>query len=269
MRSDYFFGFIFLFLVQQINAQVKDINAQVQGYYSYEVDKNRMICFNIYPNNLYCLFRSNVSDDGDQWALAHISYGTWYIKDGKIVLKDYEHNFQTVCTYVDICLFGNNIRNNIEITIEESFIWLQGIKFTKDFEIDNNYFSDFKDFPFDSKFDKYLAQKERKKHYSEKKNLFPICFGEYYYGIMYQLLIQPDHSYTLNFRTDYMERGVLKFKDIPYSEGTWQRKGNVLVLYDKSVKCSFYLIITKDGLIPNQMMYSIHLYPQPFRYKSK
>jgi len=246
------------------------VYAQIQGHYSCKVDKKRNISLDLslYPNNFYSLTWSE-NEVADILTVGYISCGNWYIDQEKIILKDLDHNFQTTCTYRNIYLFGSSIDNSIEITIKDSFKWLIELKFTKYFEMDNDEKPDLKNFPFDSNFNPSLAKKEREKYYSDKERN-TLFFGEYGEN-GYQLCIQPNHSYILNAKLPDFDRksGKLKFKYLFRSEGTWERKGNVLTLFDTSVKCPFYLIITKDGLKPNQMMYSIHELPYFFRYMSR
>ena len=236
---------------------VQEAYAQVQGYYSHKVDNIGTIYMRIYPNNFYSLTWN--LGDANHNIDSNISYGKWYVDQGKIVLKDCVHNYQIVCTYSNVYLFGHHIRNNTEITIEDSFKWLNDRKFKKYLNLGDDSTPNLGEFPFDSNFNPSLAQKEREGHYSAKsKNT--LYFGEYNDGGVYRLWIQPNNSYILKFQP------MDSTKEIICSEGTWERTGNMLTLFDTSVKCSFFLVISKEGLIPNQMMYSIHDFSLPFRY---
>ena len=113
-------------------------------------------------------------------------------------------------------------------------------------------------FPYKSYLNESLAQKEREENYNDE-NENTLRFGKYDNG-WDKLWIKSNHSYIF-----YLNISFDKYKYFP-SEGTQERKGNVLTLYDTSVKCPFYLIITENGLKPNQMMFSLHDRPDIFYY---
>jgi hypothetical protein len=207
--------------------------------------------------------------------VGHLSCGNWRIDNDKIILTDRDNNFQISCTYTYTDKARNYLKNGIEITAGESFKWLTGLKFQKWLELDkNNYYDlpDFTDFPFQSNFNQTLALHEREEHcFDENKNT--LLFGEYTNGY-YHLWINPDNTYSLNVAINEYDlrekREVLVvFNDFSQSEGIWEREGNVLTLFDTSVKCPFYLIITEEGLKPNQMMFSLHEHLYIFEYKQQ
>ena len=248
MRYIYTLGLISLFHIQSMNAQI-------QGYYSHKLDKNRSILLIVYPNNLYSLTWDYNGDSGGfsgDHIIGDISCGIWSMEQEKIILTDRYHNFQTICTH-------NHIANEqIEIIIENSFKWLTGLKITKFLRLENNAEPNLNNFPWAYKFNKSSAEKEREENYNEEN---PLPFDEYIMG-RYHLWIYPNNTYMLGISIN-----PIIYTDFSSSEGTWERKGNVLTLYDTSANCPFYLIITEKGLKPNQMMFSLHESPFIFKYK--
>ena len=239
MRYLYVLGFTFLFFMQSINAQV-------QGYYTHDLDSNRSILLKLYPNNMYSLTWMYFESD-DFYTVGRVSHGNWRINQGKIILTDRTHNFQTICSYKNVT------SEQMEITIEESFKWLNGLGFEKRFEMDNDELPKLNDIPWTYELDLSLAQKEREKHYNDE-NENSLYFGEYTLW-HYLLWIYPNNTYMLNISLkDFFGKTTI-YNDFSHSEGTWEKNGNVLTLFDKSVKCHFYLIITDNGLKPNQMIY--------------
>ena len=255
--------FIILFYFISFAMQCTHTHPYIVGYYEHEVDKKLItddrfgtISLSLYPNNIYYL--DLIEDPDCNSVFNYISHGTWKIGKNKLVLTDHDNNFKTICTYKHI------EDEPIEITVEKSFKWLTGLTFiyTKvDFFDIDNICPDLNDLPPTDYFNRSLAKKERiKQYFSKNKNT--LLFGEYNWGFDI-LLIQPDNSYKLLFN-HYSIGGY--DKEILFSEGKWKRRGNVLTLYDKSVKCPFYLIITEEGLKPIQMMYNYRYFPDPFEY---
>ena len=234
---------------------MQDPSDCILGHYSHMLDKELTIYLSFYPDNVYSL-TWEYEPIPDHYRVGYISIGKWQVINKNIVLTDSEHGFISSCTYKDIDLTSVFVRTNYEITIDQSFKWLMGLKFVKIFDLNDGEKPDMNDFPFDSDFNPLLAQKERG-HYQSEKKLNALFFGDYASNKyqLYRLWIDSNQSYILDIGKDKYISPIIK--ENIFSEGTWERKGNVLVLYDTSVKCHFYLIITENGLKANQMMYSI------------
>ena len=234
---------------------IQDLDDRVVGQYKHDLGNSVIIRLILCSEHVYSLMW--IYEPPFQFNDGHnISFGTWEVVDKEIVLTDREHGFISTCTYKDIDLTNSRVRNNFEITIDKSFKWLTGLKFEK---FNDKYFIlDINDYPFKSNINPLLAQKEREQYQNDKsKNtLFFGNLAANRYQQPYQLWIGPNRSYILySGSMDYSISQV--FRDTIFSEGTWERKGNLLILYDTSVKCHFYLLITYNGLKSNQMMYSI------------
>lgn len=228
---------------------------QVQGYYSHNFDKDMNVSLYLYPNNVYT-FKWTRNEISDVIMEGFISSGKWTYNNKKIILTDSMHGFQTICDYSCVYSFGYPNRNIKTITIEQSFRWINGFKLTKYMDMDDHDVPDMNDILFHSDYQPLLALKEREQAQKEK-NMNEFFYGEYIAN-GYQLLIQPDHSYKLSVRFPETDKSnKLTFKNLQISDGKWERKGNVLILFDVSVKCKSYLLITTGGLKSNQMIYSI------------
>ena len=156
-----------------------------------------------------------------------MSIGNYSVEDKEVRLKDKVHNFQLSLVIV-----------NDSLMMKNSFCFLKGktfgFKSSYIYEMNLNWLKDY---------DSVWLEKNRIEYKKHNKRIFPLDSGDYllkeflFGSLRYCLTINQDNTYRLYFKTMII------------SEGTWNREGVELVLYDTCLKHQFYLMIRKRSLI--------------------
>jgi hypothetical protein len=155
-----------------------------------------------------------------------ISIGHYSIEGKEVCLKDKVHNFQMKLIIV-----------NDSLKMEKSFCFMNNKTFGfKSSYVDTIALNWLKDC------DSVSINRDRAEYKIQNQKKYPLVIGDYssekrFRVFYYQLTINRDSTY------------ILSFKDVLISEGTWNREGVELVLYDACLKHRFYLLIRRRSLI--------------------
>ncbi|MDD6211144.1 MAG: hypothetical protein PUB21_11135 [Bacteroidales bacterium] len=234
MRKQIFYLSLFLSLFgTTVTAQ-----GQLSGcYFLWTLNKNVDCSISLFNDGRYSVeLDEQVSED---WILSMVlSQGFYSIEDKTITLKDDNFGFE-------IQLERPYTKS---VLAERGFVLFKGKTFI--YQQDSGE----ADFWEESRIDSISLKKERETYLQQHKALYPLHFGTYESernkinnrgergeGNDYELTLQADHRYTLHY------------KRIPLLQGSWQRNGNELQLYDESLRHTFYLLIGEEGLISKSL----------------
>lgn len=200
---------------------IGSVQCQTTGIYSIDSLAENVEC-NIYlfeSGNYYIELSENVTSDIVESLV--LSYGIFSQEKSEISLIDKVHNYKMVLV----------IDNNILI-IKKSFSFLKNKKF-----IFNSFVTIREPKFLNSDMDFLMLEKERQFHNESNKPLAPIDFGVYGNCKGFELIIQKNNKY------------ILEFKNLILSEGEWCRNYNEIELMDVSLKHSFFVLVEGNSLI--------------------
>lgn len=164
-----------------------------------------------------------------------LSSGHYKIEGKKLLLFDEIHGF--TLRYV---LFESN-----QLVQEHGFPFLNNKIMTL---YPNNIQIDFPPIPFNAAMQKQRREKYLRQYY------FALPFTPGIYESEYNTVNKGRYTTFetgLDYEINIMRNGsyVLQYKRITISGGTWERKGNEIVLFDESLKHHFHLLIGLKKLV--------------------
>jgi len=203
--------------------------SQISGLYSFKLNDDIRCRIIFYEDNKYYI---ELVDEvyPDHYDGTLISRGTFHIYNNNIELTDKFHNYKMTLFRKDEELI---VKSGIKGLIDKHFI----------------YRGTLKSFGTFIPKDKILnINKEREDYKQLNKELFPFESGLYTapswanLSFDYILRIKPDNTYILYCRV------------IVFSEGTWTRNGNELILRDNDLNTSFYLLIAANNTFSSKLL---------------
>lgn len=201
-------------------------------YYCDDKDVSYYIEFQ--KNGCYTLeLGKNITND--IFNVTILSYGKFTSVNNIITLIDDAHGFKM----------------KLKRLISDQIVFDKGFSFLKDKDFRFRYDSHDLDC-IDNNIDIKKQKQERDLYKQSHKILYPIQYTTYEsvdntfkdgkYGIY-----ETDRAYKFEINKDYSYR--LYYKKVLVSEGVWKRDKNELLLLDEYLKHTFYMLISKDGLI--------------------
>jgi hypothetical protein len=209
--------------------------ALFSGIYFFDINQEITCSIDFYKNNTYELTFSYCPHGSDIVEVTTMSCGKFLITDKTINITDTIHGFK-----MQFCMLSNN-----KIKIERGFAFMKN-----------------KDLQYCGNIDKYQTRtvlynitnqkRERQTYKQLHKTKYPLYYAIYesenntvndekygYFatGLGYELEFIKENKYRLLYKT------------ILISEGTWKKDGNEIALFDSSLQHSFYVLISKEGLI--------------------
>lgn len=214
MKKNIFFFILILFVQENLFSQKKGV------VYSLDIDK--WFCnVSLYNSGEYDVYLSQNMTNDIVYSL-HLSHGSFFWEANLLTLHDKVNQFHATFLY-----------KNKKIVPQQNFKFLLG----KVLSVDISSYLDEKSLepiPFS-----YInAKKERLKYQNDHKEKYLLFSGSYYSADGFLLNLKKEHVFLLSYK--------LNSNTLLLSSGTWQRKGNELVLFDTSLKSYFYLLINKN-----------------------
>jgi len=197
------------------------IYSQLTGIYTLNESVGGTEC-NIYfyeSDSYYIELSENVTSDIIESFV--LSYGCYSSKKNEVIMTDKVHGYKMQLT-----------PNKNQLKVKHAFNWLVN----KEFSFYDNIYNNEPTF-ISSKTNASTARHERMNYENENKALFPLNMGVYETEQGFSLVLDSNNKYKLGIKNTII------------SEGTWNRERNELILFDTTLKHSFYALIGKDNLI--------------------
>jgi hypothetical protein len=196
-----------------------------EGYFLDKINDNYNCYLLFSGNGHYSILVSEDSGESDAIRSFFLSVGKYRIIKNDIKLFDNSGGFTMLLK-----------KNNSEIEVIHSFKWFKN----KHFIFDKKTHSNPEEFESAPKINASSILLERKKYNSIHKTVIPMSLGFYKSnGFFFSLNLLPNNNYSYQYKT------------LKLSEGTWSRNGNILILYDTTLKISLYALISNNLLISN------------------
>lgn len=206
--------FFLIFFYQSTFAQnYRFINGEKKDYF---------FDINLYSDSSYTLISCYSVPKSTLTMFTILSVGTFSYKNGKYILLENINKYKMAISLV-----------NDTLIVEKGFGWMKdGYFILESKDPDDRFFEIDHTMPKKTEISMLRAklEKEQKKH-------SPLVFGAY--------------SRTEHFKINVKEEGkyTISTYDIIFSEGNWERKRNILLLYDNNVNCTFPLFINNDSTL--------------------
>ncbi|MDD4921383.1 MAG: hypothetical protein PHS30_02780 [Bacteroidales bacterium] len=212
---------VILLIVNILLSSVSFAQLQPSGVYSLNgFDKNLDCDIYFFKNGRYYLgISENVTYDMIENLV--FSYGKFSVNKNEVVLSDNLHNYRIILYADNNCL---KVKKGFNFLLNKSFVF-----YSKTTGSEPQFVR--------PKLNRHILQQERMKYMQLHKISIPLYSGVYEDVQGFNLNIQKDKKYKL------------WFKGILLSEGEWNRDGNELTLFDRTLRQPFYVLIGEKKLI--------------------
>lgn len=192
--------------------------------YSMDMDQKLYGCYVDFINdNDYYVEVTNQATDDIVYVVV-LSYGKYKMHDNQLILLDELLDYQLILTYSNDTLY---VQKGFEFMKDEYFVYSEK--------------SSEKEIPVSNTLNKDSIQEERENYNKDKQ--FDLQFGTYKsMRFVFYFSLNEDNTYSYSFR------------NCPLSNGTWERNGNVLSLYDPSLDCTYYLLVANDNKLISKLL---------------
>jgi hypothetical protein len=194
--------------------------SQLLNSYSLSLNKKQNFYITFFSSGRYDIeIMENETDDIVEAMI--LSYGDYLIKNNEITLIDNFHNYKMKLLKSNDSLI---VKLSFKCLLNKKFVFYENTKENEPGFLKNII-------------DTIKIKQERIEYNNTNKIPYPLDFGLYDDGKDYFLNLEKNNTYRLAYRWCIL------------AEGTWNRDGNIIKLYDTSLKSYFYLKIDKTGLI--------------------
>ena len=247
-----------LFIILNVIIAMGVAKGQMDGYYYFNISNKDIDCDICMKDGSYII---EIVEGFEFKLYTTLSYGTYSIIDNEVILKDANYGFIT------------RLRSSFpikSISVEQGFV----------FSLNKTARWVGKSFEPISKqigIDSIAQKKERESYLQLHKEPYPIEYG--LYESKYNCQINEWGKWVrgngLELTLEEDNRYTLCFKKILILQGTWQRNGNEIALYDENLNHTFYILVDRLGLnikyLPGEFeegLFLRHVY-QPWLKKFK
>lgn len=216
-----------LFCIFAMTSAIGFAQSPVAGNcYSMDMDQKLYSCYVDFINdNDYYVEVTNQATEDIVYVVV-LSYGKYKMDDNQLVLFDELIDYQLILSYSNDTLF---VQKGFEFMNEKFFVYSDNPCKTN--------------IPVSNAISKDSIQGERESYNKDNRQLFDLQFGTYKsMRFVFYFSLNEDKTYSYSFR------------DCPLSNGTWERNGNVLSLYDPSLDCTYYLLVANDNKLISKLL---------------